>query len=509
LSRHTTRTGPRVLGLITLAALLVATAWTATARADTVFPPGTGAFTVTLNVNGTNYSYPAGGPGPAIPNVTNGDNVTVTVADAAGGPDTNFARLRVRQCAGNREVSNNTEFNPQITNRCSSVTLGAGSTNAYVDSGPVAPGTTSLTTTFRIGAGTAPQIEDPVFGEIIPGFTCGVGNACKIVVNAEVATGTGSSTYLGFPINFLAPNGSPTVDAGPPVSGQVNTALALNGTVTDPDSPGVTSLWTITGSSCTIAAPASVDTNVTCTAAGTFTATLTANDGVNPAVSDTTTVTVTTAPPTENVLMDCNNVAALGSIKPTLNNTRQANVAISLKSTTDSLTQYPRTCTGSLASTAGPLTKLAGKFTGNLSCSAAATGPAAAVPPSGKLSLTWTNIDPVKNKPLTSSTFVRLDQTADFVDQVGVSNGIVTKGVGVGSDVTGSMLFQPTQKKDGPVGQSSLAANGTIVPGAGSLAIATECAAGINTIGAFVASTDGTTLGGAPYNGNLRFVLPA
>jgi hypothetical protein len=418
LSKHTTRRGPRVLGLVTLVALLVATAWTATAHADTVFPPGTGSFTVTLNVNGTNYAYPAGGPGPTIPNVNNGDTVTVTVADAAGGPDTNFARLRVRQCAGNREVSNNTEFNPQITNRCSSVTLGAGSTNAFVDSGPVAPGTTSLTTTFKIGAGTAPQIEDPVFGEIIPGFSCGVGNACKIVVNAEVATGSGSSNYLGFPINFF------------------------------------------------------------------------------------------TAPPAEQVLMDCNNVAALGSVKPTLNNTRQPNVAISLKSTTDSLTQYPRTCTGSMAATAGPLTKLSGKFVGNLSCSSSASGPAAAMPPSGKLSFTWTNIDPVKNKPLTSSTFVRLDQTADFVDQVGVSNGLVTKGVGVGADVAGSMLFQPTLK-NGPVDQSTLAANGTIVPGAGSLGLAASCSAGTGTIGAFVASTDGTTLGGAPFNGNLRFVLPA
>lgn len=418
MSKHTTRRGPRVLGLVTLAVLLLATAWTATAHADTVFPPGTGSFTVTLNVNGTNYAYPAGGPGPTIPNVNNGDTVTVTVADAAGGPDTNFARLRVRQCAANREVSNNTEFNPQITNRCSSVTLGAGSTNAFVDSGPVAPGTTSLSATFRIGAGTAPQIEDPVFGEIIPGFQCGVGNACKIVVNAEVSTGTGSSNYLGFPITFFA------------------------------------------------------------------------------------------APPAEQVLMDCNNVAAVGSIKPTLNNTRQPNVAVSLKSTTDSLTQYPRTCTGSMAAGAGPLTKLAGKFVGNLSCSSSASGPAAAMPPSGKLSFTWTNIDPVKNKPLTSATFVRLDQTADFVDQVGISNGLVTKGVGVGADVDGSMLFQPTLKK-GPLDQSTLAANGTIVPGAGSVGLAAACSAGTGTIGAFVASTDGTTLGGAPFNGNLRFVLPA
>jgi hypothetical protein len=418
LSPTSPRHGSRLVGLFTLVVLLAATAWTATANADTIFPPGTGSFTVTVTVNGTTYSYPAGGPGPTIPNVNNGDTVGVAIADAAGGPDTNFARLRVRQCAGNREVSNNTEFNPFVTNRCSSVTLGSGSTNAFVDSGPVAPGTTSLSTTFKIGTGTAPDVEDPVFGTNLPGFTCGAGNACKLVVNAEVSTGVGSSNYLGFPITFFA------------------------------------------------------------------------------------------APPSELVLMDCSNVGLIGAVKAPLNDTRQANVALSLKSTTGIATQYPRTCTGDLAAAAGPLTQVSGKFTGSMSCSAAASGPAPVVLPSGKLSFTWTTNDPIKLKPLTSSTFVRLDQTADFVDQVSISNGLVTKGVGIGADVTGSMLLQPTDKK-GPAGQSTLAANGTVVPGSGSTQIATNCAAGVGTISAFVASTDGTTLSGAPFDGNLKFRIPA
>ena len=398
--------------------LLATTVWTAAAHADTVFPPGTGSFTVTLTVNGTNYSYPAGGPGPTIPNVHDGDTVTVAVADAAGGPDTNFARLRVRECAGTREVSNNTEFNPQITNRCSSVTLGAGSSNAFVDSGPVAPGTTSLSTTFKIGAGTAPDVEDPVFGANLPGFACGTGSPCKLVVNAEVSSGLGSSNYVGFPISFFA------------------------------------------------------------------------------------------APPSELVLMDCSNVGFTGAVKAPLNNTQQDNVALSLKSTTGVATQYPRTCTGSLAASAGPLTKIAGKFVGSMSCSVAASGPAPVVFPSGKVTLTWTDVDPIKGKALTSSVYLRLDQTADFVDQVAVSNGLVTKGIGVGADFTASMLLQPTEKK-GPANQSTLAANGTLVPGGGSLDIATNCGIGLGTISALVGSTDGTTLTGTPFDGNVKISLPA
>ena len=170
--------------------------------ADTIFPPATGDFDVTVTVNGTTYIYPDGGPGPTIPNVANGDEATITIADAAGGPDVNFARLRARQCASDREVTNNIEFTPEVTNRCSSTTLGLGSPAAFIDSGPVEPGTTEITIDFKVGTGTAPDVEDPIFGEILPGFDCGAGDPCKIVVNAEVSSSVGSSNYLAFPITF-------------------------------------------------------------------------------------------------------------------------------------------------------------------------------------------------------------------------------------------------------------------------------------------------------------------
>jgi hypothetical protein len=86
-------------------------------------------------------------------------------------------------------------------------------------------------------------------------------------------------------------NIAPTVDAGSDVSGDEDTAIALDGTVTDPDNtPSI--LWTINNVGCDFANDNAIDTSVTCADPGVYTATLTADDGVNPPVSDTATVTV-------------------------------------------------------------------------------------------------------------------------------------------------------------------------------------------------------------------------
>jgi hypothetical protein len=92
------------------------------------------------------------------------------------------------------------------------------------------------------------------------------------------------------------PNVAPVVDAGPDLTGAEGASLDLAGSVSDPDSaPSVH--WTYTagpdtdpGASCSFSAPESAATHVVCTDDGTFTMTLTANDGVNGAVSDSAKV---------------------------------------------------------------------------------------------------------------------------------------------------------------------------------------------------------------------------
>lgn len=168
-----------------------------TADADTPFPPVSGPMTLTVTTGGQTYTYPNGGPGPTI-SVSDGQELTITVSSAT----LNFSRLRARQCKQSAPVNNGMDFNPQVSNLCSAGTLGAGSPNAFVDSGPRAPGTTSVTITFKVGVGTAPDVVSAVDDELIPGFTCGPTGACKVVVNAEVTTVPATSNYLSFPLQF-------------------------------------------------------------------------------------------------------------------------------------------------------------------------------------------------------------------------------------------------------------------------------------------------------------------
>jgi hypothetical protein len=103
-------------------------------------------------------------------------------------------------------------------------------------------------------------------------------------------------------IRVTSTNDPPVVDAGADRSGANRSEVALDGTVTDTEP--VTTKWTATplsgvpaGATCTFANPNAVDTTVSCTSAGTWTLTLTADDGTNPPVSDTTTLTLTNPAP--------------------------------------------------------------------------------------------------------------------------------------------------------------------------------------------------------------------
>jgi PKD domain len=107
------------------------------------------------------------------------------------------------------------------------------------------------------------------------------------------------SQVPGSPGTGQPPDVPPSVSAGPPVTGDETAPIWLSGSVTDPDdTPAIN--WSVTsvsgttdpGATCTFADPAAAQTAVTCSDEGVYTVTLTANDGVNPPVSSSTTVTV-------------------------------------------------------------------------------------------------------------------------------------------------------------------------------------------------------------------------
>ncbi len=98
-------------------------------------------------------------------------------------------------------------------------------------------------------------------------------------------------------------NDPPEVDAGGDYLGTEGNEVALDATATDADGDTLTLAWTYTidtadlGTTCAFSDDTVEDPTFSCTDDGTFTVTLTADDGVNPPVSDSATVTLSNADP--------------------------------------------------------------------------------------------------------------------------------------------------------------------------------------------------------------------
>lgn len=99
-------------------------------------------------------------------------------------------------------------------------------------------------------------------------------------------------------------NTPPEVNAGANASGNEGSAVTLDGTATDVDSDPLTINWSAAhlsgvdaGATCSFSPANVVDTQVTCTDDGTYTLTLTADDGVNPSVSSTMELTLSNVAP--------------------------------------------------------------------------------------------------------------------------------------------------------------------------------------------------------------------
>ncbi len=100
-------------------------------------------------------------------------------------------------------------------------------------------------------------------------------------------------------------NQAPSVNAGPDVTGNEGAPIALNGAASDPEGDALSRSWSYApvsgvdaGATCAFANPSALNTTITCTDDGTYSATLTVSDGINPAVSNAAAVVVRNVAPT-------------------------------------------------------------------------------------------------------------------------------------------------------------------------------------------------------------------
>ncbi|HEV2783971.1 MAG TPA: VWA domain-containing protein [Actinophytocola sp.] len=92
---------------------------------------------------------------------------------------------------------------------------------------------------------------------------------------------------------------APAVSAGGPYTGEEDHPVSIAGTVTEPNSPGLTTTWAVTpvpGAACSFGDSTALSTVVTCTEPGTYQLTLTVDDKVNPPVVVRTTMTLSRTP---------------------------------------------------------------------------------------------------------------------------------------------------------------------------------------------------------------------
>lgn len=195
--------------------------------------------------------------------------------------------------------------------------------NTGSTSNDVFPGTVVVTITRAGGwlAGGSPSsfsftaYATPQVGTVSITVPCGsAGTVMTTAVDLQAGTSSNGkslspdSVHLSYTITAgpddpsCAPtNTPPTVDAGGSYSGTEGSAIGLDATVTDDDTPSLA--WTYStvtadaGTSCSFSDASVEDPTFTCNDDGTFTVTLTADDGVNAPVSDSADVTLSNANP--------------------------------------------------------------------------------------------------------------------------------------------------------------------------------------------------------------------
>lgn len=163
--------------------------------------------------------------------------------------------------------------------------IGPADTFTLGQPGPFPPGTL-VTPPVSVGATAGPVGSSITINALRLTTTARINNS----FDAQVTCNIPQDTVITIPV--VSPVPPPVVEAGPDVSGTIGSPIPLHGSVTSSE-PSTTSAWSALATPCRFSNPNAADTAITCSQPGTFTATLTANDGLNPPVTDTVVVTVT------------------------------------------------------------------------------------------------------------------------------------------------------------------------------------------------------------------------
>ncbi len=162
-----------------------------------------------------------------------------------------------------------------------------------VDGGPAVPITNVTPSLPRFGPATVDY--SVTTGPLAAG-------AHRLCVTARGSDGGGPGDVTE--CRSVTVNVAPVADAGGPYTGAEDTQVPIAGTVTDPDGPGGTVNWSVKpradvapGASCVFADPAALSTTVSCTEHGTYDLILTVSDGLHPAVTGVTTLTLNNVAP--------------------------------------------------------------------------------------------------------------------------------------------------------------------------------------------------------------------
>jgi hypothetical protein len=232
--------------------------------------------------------------------------VTVTIDDAVNAPVSDSATVTVQNTAPD-VAGVNASPNPVPTGGTVNIST------AFADDG------TNDTHTASINWGDSHTTAGTVVEVAGSGTVTGSHSYSAPGTYHVTVTVTDDNGGVATSSEDVVVDGAPVVNAGGPYSGVEGAGVTLGANATDPDGGSLTISWTKTivtadpGTVCNFTGATTLTPTLTCNDDALVNVTVSASDGVNPPVSDTTTVTLVNAVPSVATPVVSPNPAATGA----------------------------------------------------------------------------------------------------------------------------------------------------------------------------------------------------